>query len=328
MCGAGRARGQDIAGEWASPTLDRWMYPFNFSNGLETQSPIFGAILQAGFDDRDSQLLVGFNTAPTIPSGLGLDRYRIESAVLTVTMKNDMVAAYDPTPDSVRTLYPVGDPEATTDTDPGKPIEVFAAGYRNGWTLASFMERSPFGGAPIVPPAEGARNVFAATIADGVATDVSRQVRERFDATPLAIGMCPTVTPGALIPAGSVFTFALSPCDSGVRSYLGAALDQGKLNLVVTSLEPASGGPGGGTGDPAYPILYTKEAGLGFQATLSIRVRVGHAADFNGDGSVDFFDYDDFVGAFESGLATGDFNQDCSIDFFDYDDFVLAFEGA
>jgi hypothetical protein len=49
-------------------------------------------------------------------------------------------------------------------------------------------------------------------------------------------------------------------------------------------------------------------------------------ADFNMDGFLDFFDYDDFVDAFETGLPTTDFNGDGFIDFFDYDDFVTAFE--
>ncbi len=55
-------------------------------------------------------------------------------------------------------------------------------------------------------------------------------------------------------------------------------------------------------------------------------------ADFNGDGSVDFFDYDDFVQCFEGlGCPPGgdaDFNHDGAMDFFDYDDFVLAFEAG
>jgi hypothetical protein len=55
----------------------------------------------------------------------------------------------------------------------------------------------------------------------------------------------------------------------------------------------------------------------------------GCPADFNGDGFVDFFDYDDFVACFEGAGAPGcnaDFNGDGFVDFFDYDDFVLAFE--
>ena len=53
-------------------------------------------------------------------------------------------------------------------------------------------------------------------------------------------------------------------------------------------------------------------------------------ADFNGDGFLDFFDYDDYVVCFELGTCppgkTADFNNDAFVDFFDYDDFVQAFE--
>jgi hypothetical protein len=53
-------------------------------------------------------------------------------------------------------------------------------------------------------------------------------------------------------------------------------------------------------------------------------------ADFNGDGFVDFFDYDDFVACYE-GLAcppgkNADYNGDGFEDFFDYDEFVLSYE--
>ncbi|MEK6703849.1 MAG: hypothetical protein AABZ53_16440 [Planctomycetota bacterium] len=54
------------------------------------------------------------------------------------------------------------------------------------------------------------------------------------------------------------------------------------------------------------------------------------SADFDGDGTVDFFDYDALVNCFE-GLAcppgkSADFDGDGAIDFFDYDAFVVAFE--
>ena len=53
-------------------------------------------------------------------------------------------------------------------------------------------------------------------------------------------------------------------------------------------------------------------------------------ADFNGDGFLDFFDYDDYVNCFETGTCPpgkdADFNGDGFVDFFDYDDFVAAFE--
>jgi hypothetical protein len=52
------------------------------------------------------------------------------------------------------------------------------------------------------------------------------------------------------------------------------------------------------------------------------------AADFNGDGSADFFDYLDFVAAFDSEVCYADFNGDSAVDFFDYLDFVAAFDAG
>lgn len=48
-------------------------------------------------------------------------------------------------------------------------------------------------------------------------------------------------------------------------------------------------------------------------------------ADFNSDGAVDFFDYLDFVGAFDTEAPGADFNADGAVDFFDYLDFVTAY---
>jgi len=52
-------------------------------------------------------------------------------------------------------------------------------------------------------------------------------------------------------------------------------------------------------------------------------------ADFNGDGFLDFFDFDDFVACFGGGVCPAgqdaDFNNDGFTDFFDFDDFVTAF---
>ncbi|XVJ58782.1 MAG: hypothetical protein HEQ23_05020 [Tepidisphaera sp.] len=331
-CASGTAaNAQVIDVSFTRPSADRWMYPFNFSRGAEQRAPTFGAILQAGFDDRDAQFLLGFTTGganPLVTPGLGVANYCVMSARLTVVVASDLEAVYDPTADSFTSLLPEGDPRRTIDTDLGRPVELFGAGYRNGWTLESFQESSAFGGVPEVDPAEGARNVFASVIDEaGVATDVSRQVRQGFDAVPLAIATTDEVAPGDHVPAGTVMTFDLSPCDPSVQRYLADALNRGKINLIVSSLAPADGGPGGGTGERVYPTFYTKENPVNLPATLTLTVRVGDPADFNGDGFVDFFDYDAFVGAFESGGEGADFNMDCFIDFFDYDAFVEAFQG-
>lgn len=48
------------------------------------------------------------------------------------------------------------------------------------------------------------------------------------------------------------------------------------------------------------------------------------AADFNCDGTSDFFDY--LVQAFSEESDAADFNRDQTVDFFDYLDFVMAFD--
>jgi hypothetical protein len=53
-------------------------------------------------------------------------------------------------------------------------------------------------------------------------------------------------------------------------------------------------------------------------------------ADYNADGLIDFFDYEEFAACFVGGACgsgrDADFNTDGSLDFFDYNDFVIAFE--
>src|SRR5262249_2884163 len=152
-------------------------------------------------------------------------------------------------------------PAYVPDSDPGKPVEIFGCGYRNGYgptttaTTTEFCETCPFGGAPIVPPAEGARNVFAAIFdAAGNATDVSRQVRQQFEAMPMAVGTTTAVAPGALVPTNAEFVFDIDLCAPGVREYFQRALDAGRLNLMITSLHPASS-----PSSTDYPIFYTRE---------------------------------------------------------------------
>ncbi len=56
-------------------------------------------------------------------------------------------------------------------------------------------------------------------------------------------------------------------------------------------------------------------------------VRLASRVDFNRDGFIDFFDYDAFITAFESGSATADVNADAFIDYMDYSNFVALFVG-
>lgn len=70
----------------------------------------------------------------------------------------------------------------------------------------------------------------------------------------------------------------------------------------------------------------SRKAGLRIAASMPVR------ADWNGDGFVDFFDYDAFVGCFEGGECragrTADYNADGGADARDLIDFVLDFESG
>ncbi len=326
---AASASAQPVVANFSAPTLDRWMYPFNSTPGSETSAPSFGAIQIAGFDDRDGQFLLGWDTTGVIPAGQALENYRISSARLRLTVSIDMQFKYDPTADSFVTLLDRTDPQFVQDSDPGKPVELFGVGFRNGWSVATFGENSKFGGTPLVPPAEGARNVFPARFDDaGVATDISRQVRQRFDVTAMAIGLTNAVTPGQLVPAGTVLTFDVDFCNPTTRSYFQRALAGGKLMLIVSSLEPAQGGPDGGTGIPTYPAFHTKENLLdsAFAPKLELDLIVAKPADFNGDGFITGDDFDAYTQAFVDGDAAADFNGDCFVTGDDFDAFVAAFE--
>ncbi len=94
-------------------------------------------------------------------------------------------------------------------------------------------------------------------------------------------------------------------------------------------------GTGSRTGifaDAILPPRNDENIVLLFLAGPVARLTVSSVADFNQDGFLDFFDFDDFVACFE-GFACppgveADFNQDGFVDFFDYDDFVFRFEAG
>lgn len=300
----------DIPG--AAPSIDRWFYPFA-GNGTEVQAPTFAALLQAGFDDRDSQMLLAFATSPTVPTNRGARRYVVQSARVRLWVSADLRFAYDPSWDSVATSFAEADPTREPDADVGKPVEIFAAGWRGGWHPMNFAENGPFANGPSFPPQEGIRNAYAANLdASGNATDVSRHVRQRFEATPLSVGTC-ALPPGTMVPAGTEFVFELDVSSPGAAAYLGQALNQGRVAFIVSTLHPAAGGPGGGQGDPNYPAFYTKENPLspvlGFTPRLEMSVLAYPSPDFNGSGGTpDDADVDAFFSAWSVGDESADFN--------------------
>ncbi|QYK48629.1 MAG: hypothetical protein KF838_01965 [Phycisphaeraceae bacterium] len=317
---------------YAAPASgDRWMYPFNFSSGFEISAPTFGAILEPGFDDRDSQMLVTWETNAAIPSGLEQSEYHIQRVTVRATVANNLIWRYDGTPDPTASYYPTTDPDYIADTDAGRPIELFGVGYRNSASALTWNEFSSFStGSPDPGPAEKWRDAFAATFdLAGNATDVSNQVRERFNPAAMAIGTTDQVTPGSLVPIDTTLTFEVDLCDPATRAYFARSLSAGRLHLAITSLEPASGGPGGGSGG-LYPRFYTKEdpkttSNPLLRVSLDVEVRIGVRPDVNGDTIVDILDFLDFFGAFGAGDPFADYNADCEVDILDFLDFFEDF---
>jgi hypothetical protein len=255
-----------------APTFDRWMYPFNASSPLGNRptASSFGAI-DPEFDNRDAQVYFGFLLTNAIPAGLGPDAYQIVSATFAATM-SDGATEYDPTLDPWTSYLDPTQALHTADADLGRPMELFGAGWRSGFTPATFGEDGPFQASP--PPWKNVRTLFALGLRDGALVDVSNSIdsdgsfTNGFDPTPFAIGTAP-ITPGDAIPLPTTFTFSLAVNEPLIQAYLQNALDQGILGLVLATLHPSSF-----MGPAVFPVWDQKENVVGQPASLTIAYRL------------------------------------------------------
>jgi len=110
---------------------------------------------------------------------------------------------------------------------------------------------------------------------------------------------------------------------------LGEPADSG---IYLVEMELFSSVPGIGDSEPIW-IVFNQGRSEGEVTAAAEWVRDALAscrADFDGDGFVDFFDFDAFAGCFEGGGCpdgrSADFDGDGFVDFFDFDAFVAAFE--
>lgn len=285
--------------EFARPTLDRWMYPFNVSSGCRASAPVFGTLEpDGGVDSRHGQFLLGFDflaqtvtncgAVAELPALLATNRgpanYLLRSVRLTATVNRDRTFALDPTADAFTSYLPTNDPAYTLDADAGRSVELFGADFRNGWNAATFWEDGPFGSS-----AAGQRNAFASGFdTNGVLVDVSNNVGKTdaaftpFEVHPFAIGTAINIAPGEPVPSGTKLVFELNLGDPLVRHYLQTGLDAGRLRFMVTSLHMSAFG-----GQPAWPDFFTRDNALGEPPTLEIEGTLVEPDDSDGDGLSD-----------------------------------------
>lgn len=204
-----------------------------------------------------AQVIIKFDTvAAGIPMGLGPANYNPTKVVLTTRIADSFELFYDPTEDA-HTTYGAGN---ATDSDTGRPFEVYGTGFRNGFTAASYMETSAFGtGTPFQ------RSAYALGYSPvGVARDVTNNVTQDFNPYPWAIGQI-TYRPseeadrepleaGASVPIYSYVTFELNLALPGVAEYVRQSFNQGYLWLTLSSLHASEM-----FGTTGYPGYYNKE---------------------------------------------------------------------
>jgi hypothetical protein len=311
-----------------APDLDRWNYPFNATPGVRATATSFAAFGVDFLDDHDAQFLLGFLTSQSspdgtgvIPSGLGESRYIVTSAQVSVTIATGGVFDYDPTFDTLGTYLDPMDPDFIADADAGRPIMLFGTGYRNGFGIAPpfmpFVEVSPYSFGD--PAMERVRNAYASDYENGMPRDISNSVLDRLEIDPFAIGEISSggseLSPGASVPAEATVTFDLDVSDPDVQSFLARSLDAGNLQLSITSLQAATGGPGGG-GGVNYPVYFTKEDplapafGQAPQLTLDVTVLPENPADLDGDGVVGASDLAILIGQWGQTGTSADFAGD------------------
>jgi hypothetical protein len=134
----------------------------------------------------------------------------------------------------------------------------------------------------------------------------------------MAIGTTGAVQPGQIVPANTEFVFEINLCDPATRAYFQRSLDQGRLNLLITSLHPTAG-----PGSTQYPVFYTKENPLstafGYAAKLELVVNQGLRSDIDNDGSRTVNDFVTFLNLFAAGNPAADADDNC---LFNVNDFV------
>ena len=308
--------------------LDRWGYPFNVTPGTRIQAPTFGAVGSVGFDDRDGQFILAIDTAAAgIESGKSPSQYSIESVRLTLT---ESVGGYrfDGTYDEFVTYLASDNALYQPDSDVGRPVELYGAGFRNEFETFGFPDGGVATDAPVYsagspygPSDRGTRSVFAVDAHGG---DVSNNIDslnqgiDGFDPTPFAVGQAfsgdDPIPAGREVDAGTQFVFEVDVKDSAILSYVQQGLSSGQLGFILTSLH----GTGVmGAGDPFVNLATSNHFAIAAPVfEISVSINDGLPGDFDGDGVLTSHDINDLANEVNNGTGNTayDLNADSLVD--------------
>ncbi len=275
---------QAIEGTWSAPDADRWNYGFNSTPGTRSVGSVFGYTGDLyEFDQRDGQIVIAFDTADRIETGAGADRYRIDLVEVTITLADALAGGYDPTSDAWTSHLDPADPAYTPDRDPGRAIELFATGFRNGVDAATWTESTPF--SLVGPFGYGVRTAFAAEVGtDGTLIDVSNSISDGRTPISLAVGLVDGAAAGDELPEGTVLRFTFDGSLPAVQAWLGSGLDAGRLIFSLSSLIEAEQEGGD------FIDLYMRENPLvtvGVRSAATLRIEGSIATDCVEPGDLD-----------------------------------------
>ena len=265
--------------------FDRWMYPFNGTPATRNLASTFGAVYADpdSFDNKDATLILAVNTVTAgIPAGQGTANYLPVSVRVRVThFEGEFL--YDPTYDAWQTYLAPSDPNYVADSDPGRPIELYGVGLRNGYTLPlrvgvvgpagppGFEEGERYCENNCAGLGQGIRNAFPwdPAAADPLG-DVTNNVRRRppltgssFDPFPWALGTSTSgLDPGDPVPQGvfqvspgETFEFDVELSDPDILAYVKQGLNDGVLAFAITSMHDVEQQVGG-----TNPNFYNRES--------------------------------------------------------------------
>ncbi len=362
------AASADTAYVFASPSDDRWHYPFNASPGTRATGSTFGStgdldpLGNPRFNDRDGTLIIGWNTTTQIAPDQGPEAYHVKAVRVTVTSEGGAEWPVDLTADDWFTYdvnadgmvngdgFPRGHPMDTDgesdDVDVGRPFELFGTGFGPdapfdeltwtetsifiGWNQQPFpVARNPF---PFVYQNGTLEKLHVEDNVKGLHNDALPTPVFQFTPVPWATGEPVGYVPGATPdPFDVVFEIDLDLSCGAVRDYFAGQLDTGRVIVTITSLfETFEQAPSG------FPSFFLNNPGGNPHPAELLVVLSDHPlGDIDGDGDVDEMDVAMMVQVLlDPDAATpeqqerADLNGNGAADGGDLQTFVVAFLGG